>query len=328
MLAADLSRWGVSAASELTLLNLSENATFAVTDSAARRELILRVHRIGYSSEQQIRSELAWIQALRDSRTIETAAPVAAMDGQLVQSLPSPTGGAPRLVVAFERLPGIEPDTSGEGGNSVHWFERLGGLTARMHRHARAWSAPAQFRRRHWDLDGTVGANAHFGPWQRAIGLDADGQQVLQRAVTHIQHRLQQYGTQPARYGLIHADMRLANLLLDGSCLRIIDFDDCGFGWFLYDFATAVSFLEEQPVVPALLQAWLAGYQTVTPLSAQERAEIPTFVVLRRIVLSGWLASHNEIPFARQFGVAHTRDTVRLAQQLLDGSFLSASINT
>jgi len=38
--------------------------------------------------------------------------------------------------------------------------------------------------------------------------------------------------------------------------------------------------------------------------------------------LSGWLASHNEIPFARQFGAAHTRDTVRLAQRLLDGSFL------
>jgi Ser/Thr protein kinase RdoA (MazF antagonist) len=122
---------------------------------------------------------------------------------------------------------------------------------------------------------------------------------------------------------LIHADLRLANLLVDGAHLRVIDFDDCGFSWFLYDFATAVSFIEEQSVVPALLQAWLSGYETVRPLSVAERAEIPTFVVLRRIVLTGWLASHNEIPFARQFGAAHTRDTVRLAQALLDGSFLT-----
>jgi hypothetical protein len=52
-------------------------------------------------------------------------------------------------------------------------------------------------------------------------------------------------------------------------------------------------------------------------------AEIPTFVVLRRILLAAWLASHTEVPLAAQLGAAYTTGTVLLAQHLLDGRFLS-----
>jgi Ser/Thr protein kinase RdoA (MazF antagonist) len=322
MVAQGLSRWGLSPATAITLLNLSENATFAVSDPDSEQELVLRVQRPGYSSAQEIRSELAWIEALRQSGTVETAAPLAGVDGEYVQTLVSPSGNSARYVLAFERLPGSEPDSHED---APRWFERLGELTARMHQHARGWSVPADFRRRRWDLHGMVGPNAYWGGWRAAIGLDAAGTAVIERSLVLIRMRLGRFGSDPARFGLIHADLRLANLLVEGTHLRIIDFDDCGFSWFLYDFATAVSFIEEQPIVPALLHAWLTGYVRVVPLSAEERAEIPTFVVLRRIVLSAWLASHSEISFAQRFGVTHTRGTVRLAQQLLDGSFLTDS---
>jgi Ser/Thr protein kinase RdoA (MazF antagonist) len=106
--------------------------------------------------------------------------------------------------------------------------------------------------------------------------------------------------------------------------LRIIDFDDCGFSWFMYDFAAAVSFIEHEAMVRELLRAWLAGYRKAAPLSAEERAEIPTFVVLRRIMLTAWLASHSEVPFARQMGAAYTEGTVRLAQEFVRGRFLES----
>ena len=121
------------------------------------------------------------------------------------------------------------------------------------------------------------------------------------------------------------ADLRLANLLVEAEHLRIIDFDDCGFSWFMYDFATAVSFIEHEPIVPELLRAWCSGYRQVAPLSAEEIDEIATFVVLRRIVLSAWLASHNEVQFARQFGAAYTHGTVTIAQEYLSGQFLRAA---
>jgi Ser/Thr protein kinase RdoA (MazF antagonist) len=320
MVARGLSCWRLSPATGIRLLNVSENATFALSDPVAARELILRVHRVGYCTAQEIRSELAWINALRGEAVIETAAPVAGSNGELVQSLVSPSGRPSRYAVAFERLPGREPDA---GGDTVPWFERLGTLSASMHAHARSWALPPGFSRRRWDLDAMVGANGYWGPWRAAIGLEPIGIATLEQALTFIRGRIGRFGMDPQRFGLIHADLRLANLLVSEPHLRIIDFDDCGFSWFLYDFASAVSFIEHEPIVPDLLQAWITGYRKVAPLSGEELEEIPTFVVLRRILLMAWLASHAETPFARQFGAAYTAGTVALAQQLQQRRFLN-----
>ncbi len=316
MVTAALPRWQLPPATAVRVLNLSENATFALR-CPQRDELVLRVHRIGYSAADEIRSELAWIEALRNGGVVETVTPVAGIDGEFVQTLSSPGGRAARHAVAFERLPGREPDPTGD---TVSWFARLGELTARMHTHARRWQRPAGFRRKRWHLAAMLGQDAFWGSWRAATGLTPAGIAVIEGASSLIEQRLAQFGDGPERFGLIHADLRLANLLVDGDRLRIIDFDDCGFSWFMYDFATAVSFMEDHPMVPALLSAWVDGYRQAAALSPQEVAEIPTFVVLRRIVLSAWLASHAEVPAARQFGSNYTDGTVMLAQRLLDGT--------
>ena len=318
--ARGLARWQMSPETSIRLLNVSENATFALSDPLGR-ELVLRLHRVGYSSAEEIRSELAWMQALRRDAVIETAAPVPGADGELVQILEPNAGGPPRFAVAFERLPGKEPDS----GEAVRWFERLGDLTARMHSHAKSWTLPAGFCRKRWDLDAMVGPNGFWGPWRAAIGLTAAGVVILERVLDVIGQRLERFGHGPDVFGLVHADLRLANLLVDGTYLRIIDFDDCGFSWFVYDFATAVSFIEHEPIVPDLLHAWCTGYRKAAALSAAAAAEIPTFVILRRILLTAWLASHAEVPFARDFGASYTEGTVALADDAMRGKFLGAA---
>ena len=319
MVVAGLPKWNLSQQTAVTLLNVSENATFALSDRATQRELVLRVHRVGYSSAEEIRSELAWINALRSASVVDTAAPLQGGDGDFVQSLHSMRGNASRNAVAFERLPGKEP----AGGDTARWFMHLGELNAKMHRHARSWTLPPDFDRKRWDIDAMVGPRGYWGSWRAGLGLDPAGIAVLELAVAYIRRRLARFGMGRERFGLVHADLRLANLLADGSRLQIIDFDDCGFSWFVYDFATAVSFIEHEPIVPSLIEAWLAGYRAVEPLSAEDAAEIPTFVALRRILLTAWLASHAEVPFAQQFGAAYTAGTVQLAQQLLRGRFLA-----
>ena len=75
MVAGGLDRWGLSPETAVSVLNLSENATFALSDPQNGRELVLRVHRVGYSSPEEIRSELAWIEALGREGVVETATP-------------------------------------------------------------------------------------------------------------------------------------------------------------------------------------------------------------------------------------------------------------
>jgi Ser/Thr protein kinase RdoA (MazF antagonist) len=170
-----------------------------------------------------------------------------------------------------------------------------------------------------------VGDKGYWGSWRDAIGLDGPGETALEQAVSLIRQRIDRFGMNPERFGLVHADLRLANLLVHDTHLRIIDFDDCGFSWFMYDFAAAVSFIEHEAMVSDLLRAWALGYRRAAPLSAEERAEIPTFVVLRRILLTAWLASHSEVPFAQQMGAAYTEGTVWLAREFTRGRFLKSA---
>ncbi|MEM6490465.1 MAG: aminoglycoside phosphotransferase, partial [Pseudomonadota bacterium] len=94
-------------------------------------------------------------------------------------------------------------------------------------------------------------------------------------------------------------------------------FDDCGFGWFAYDFAAAVSFIEDDPLIPALKDAWLGGYSGVAPLADVDRAKIDRFILLRRLLITAGLASHAETPTAKEFSAAYADRTVALAEQFL-----------
>jgi Ser/Thr protein kinase RdoA (MazF antagonist) len=111
--------------------------------------------------------------------------------------------------------------------------------------------------------------------------------------------------------------MRLANLLVDGETVKVIDFDDCGFSWRLYDAATAVSFFEHEPQVPELLAAWAEGYRRVLPLAAEDEAEMQTFVMLRRMLLVAWIGSHSETELAQSMGVSYTEQTSPLCEDYL-----------
>ena len=97
----------------------------------------------------------------------------------------------------------------------------------------------------------------------------------------------------------------------------MIDFDDCGFGWYLYDLGAALSFIEHRPDVPELVDAWVRGYRRVAPLAAADEAEIPTFILLRRLLLVAWIGSHAETDLAQSMGEAYTEGSCTLAEQYL-----------
>ncbi|GAB3900497.1 hypothetical protein GCM10027612_62250 [Microbispora bryophytorum subsp. camponoti] len=200
-------------------------------------------------------------------------------------------------------------------------FERLGALTARMHRHARAWARPASFTRFHWDLDAAFGPRARWGRWQDGVGVDREAHAVLARLEAELRRRLERFGKGSDRYGLIHADLRLANLLVDGRAgTSVIDFDDCGFGWYLYDFGAAVSFIEHRPEVPHMAESWVRGYRSLLDLPKEDEAEIWTFIMFRRLLLVAWIGSHSAADIARELGAGYTRGSCELAERYLGGS--------
>jgi Ser/Thr protein kinase RdoA (MazF antagonist) len=302
LLSRALPLYGLPADTPLTLLNRSENETWRAGD------LVLRLHRPGYHTKSEIASELAWLSALQDLPGLRAVRPVAGSQG-LVTELDG------RFIVAFTRIDGQELQP---GDDLARWFAPLGEITARLHLQSRAWTPPPGFQRKRWDVETILGPDPHWGHWRQAHGLDPEGATLLHRATTQLAKDLHAYGTGPETFGLIHADLRLANLMVDAQGLWAIDFDDCGFGWWAYDLAAALSFIETDPRLPDLIARWVDGYSRIAPLRLEDRAMIPALILLRRVLLTAWLATRADSDTAQALGgPAYTLGTLALADRFL-----------
>ncbi|MGQ7848425.1 phosphotransferase enzyme family protein [Granulosicoccus sp. 3-233] len=308
-----LQLWPLPAGATARLINLSENATFLVEASGGYRS-VLRVHRQGYHSRQAILSELAWMMDLNQNGQVPAPESIAGRNGEVVQEWSVDGMPGTRYLVLFKFIEGIEPHPTQD---LVSSFEELGEIAARTHLHSLGWRRPSGFERLVWDLAAVFGDEPIWGDWRHAPAMDAESMELLEHLQERIIQRLQQYGTGSDRYGLIHADMRLANLLIDNGATRLIDFDDCGSGWFMYDFAASISFMEDHPQVPALKEAWIAGYRRARPLTDDDEAEMDTFVMLRRLALCAWIGTHSEVDIARELAPVFVPVTAELARRYL-----------
>lgn len=309
-----LGRYDLPEGTALAFFNLSENITCKATASDGR-SWAMRIHRDGYHSRDAIASELAWLVDLRRSDVVITPIPVAGRDGALIQDVGHPSLSRPRHVVLSQWEAGSEP---GIGEDLLGPFEVLGEVTARMHLHAMSWRRPQWFTRHTWDFETALGEERpHWGRWRDGLGMDPAKEQLLQRTVDVIARRLAAYGKGPERFGLIHGDLRLANLLVDGGTVKALDFDDCGFSWHMYDAAAAISFYEHEPQAADLIEAWKRGYRKARNLPQADEIEIGTFIMLRRILLVAWVSSHREADFPKSLGPAFTDGTLPLCEDYL-----------
>ncbi|MBJ7472785.1 MAG: phosphotransferase, partial [Solirubrobacteraceae bacterium] len=228
----------------LDVVNLSENVTFRIEDPATGEVAAMRLHRTDYHTVTQIKSELLWLDALASSRCVEVPPPFPTLTGERVARIDTLDGD--RLVTVAGWLDGAMPDENSADLPAA--FEMLGAATAKLHDHAQSWTLPPGFCRRPWGVEQLLGSRPTFGPWREGLGLGPEELAILEATEAAIRSDLASFDQGPGTYGLVHADLRLANLLLDDrdgrEIVRVIDFDDCGPSWFMYDFGSAVSFME------------------------------------------------------------------------------------
>jgi Ser/Thr protein kinase RdoA (MazF antagonist) len=296
----------------LHLYPLTENWTYRV-ECAGRAPVVLRIYRPGGRPPAEIMSELAWIEAIRDEAGSLVPAIIPTAGGSPALELAREAPADPCYCVMFTCVPGREPAED----ELAAWFPRLGAITARLHRHARSWARPPWFCRPRWDLRTTLGDRPHWGPWQSSV-TDALQLAQLRRLTEVVTGRLREFGDGAARFGLVHADLRLANLLVDRDRITVIDFEDCGLSWYLYDLACALTFNEGRPDVRELIALWVDGYRGIEPLAAEDEAEIDTFLMLRRLMLTAYAGLRHDTELAAQMRASgYNEETCALAEAYL-----------
>jgi Ser/Thr protein kinase RdoA (MazF antagonist) len=164
-----------------------------------------------------------------------------------------------------------------------------------MHGLADGWLPPEGFTRPSWDAEGLVGARPVWGRfWDSATG-DEDAAR-LTRARHAIAEWLAARPSGGGDFGLIHADLVRENVLVDGAGVSFIDFDDCGFGFRLFDIATALLKNIDEPDLAALQEAVIASYSSLRALPDGAKDDLPWFMAIRALTYLGWANDRPDEP--------------------------------
>lgn len=273
----------------LSFIAHGENTTFRVDSGDGR--FLMRVHRPnrhgpGVDSRVAVGSELAWLAALQADTDLSVPTPIRTRSGQW-------TADADDLVCSL--LGWQNGRMQAENPRPVH-FRRLGGVLARLHDHASTWDPPAGFVRMRWDWETYFGNTMEYGGVSAADCWDLLPPPVRAQ-FDEIARRMRQImadlGSKPDAFGLIHADLHLENALFDGDAVRVIDFDDSGFGYWLYDLAVPLWDNRSRDNYPAFRAALLAGYAERRDLP--DLTHLDAFIATRDVAFGLWFAGMSQV---------------------------------
>jgi Ser/Thr protein kinase RdoA (MazF antagonist) len=271
----------------LTRLGGADNTNFRVDTP---EPYALRLRKPGGSDRVTMASELAWLGRLQTDTSLVVPEPVVNTSGELITGIAF-AGEAETLATLTRWVKGTTPPTT--DALSHEQLTSAGAVMAHLHRHARQFSPPEWFERARY-------GNAYFRRRARALfsalsGSNLKGEELsrLEARAEHVITRFAGLERTPERFGLIHADFHSGNYVLFGAEVRIIDFDRCGFGFYLFDLALALMELGEPR-----RERFLQGYRAVAPLPPNYSGLLQGFLCLAYLDNLGFHAPNpEELPF-------------------------------
>jgi Ser/Thr protein kinase RdoA (MazF antagonist) len=312
-----LRHWNMEDA-DLDLIKYRENAVFEVSNGDIRAAL--RLHRHGYHSDDALSSELKWMEALSDSGIrVPNVIPTAA--GDAFAHVDDDGLAGVMQVDLFEWIDGKQLGSIEEGVADADEAERifgsLGELAAKVHNQSVSWNLPDGFTRHAWDADGLAGENPVWGRFWEIEAATDEQRSLLSRARERIYDELSALPKSPGKYSMIHADFVAENILVDGDDLRLIDFDDAGFGWHLFELVTALIFLRGETYFDAAEAALFDGYAKHRSLTDEDLALLPLFYLARSTTYVGWVHTKSETDTARELTPMLISMACELAEEYL-----------
>ncbi len=254
----------------------------------------LRVHGIDYQSPADIRSELAWRAALA-AAGYPVPAPVVAADGSPLVQVEAPEALGARSVSVLRWMRGrlmheLPPASR---------YRRIGWTLAGLHEHGAQWRRPAWYVAKTWDWDGLLGGTIQFAGTNASECwplLPAARRRRWERASDAFRAALDDLGRGAGVFGLIHADPHPGNLLYGDGEIRALDFDDSGWGWYLYDFAVALGAAQRRGECwERVRDTFFAGYEERRPVTRGSLRYLDLFFAARTISIALWVVGMTRI---------------------------------
>jgi Ser/Thr protein kinase RdoA (MazF antagonist) len=98
-------------------------------------------------------------------------------------------------------------------------------------------------------------------------------------------------GKEPDAYGLIHADLYPENVLFRAGKAYPIDFEDCGFGYWIWDIAVALCLWAWGDDWERMRAAFREGYAQIRTLPEAQWALLDLFVATQFATMVLWASA-------------------------------------
>ena len=282
-----LAFWGLQDC-PAALIAARENHVYRV--DAPGGPLVLRLHRAGYRSAVELASELDWMAEL-SRQGVRVPQPIPTLNGNRCVAV---NGLLADILTFLDGQPLMSGGHWAETVTPEHSASHLGRTLADLHALSDRWQRPAGFSRPHWDAVGLVGPNPLWGRFWENPHLTAS--QVGLFTAFRDRAALDLAALGPVLdYGLIHADAVPENVLVSPDGVFLIDFDDGGFGFRLFDLATAANRLDRHDPSGRASARFLQAYQDIRPM---DLSALPLFRTLRAMTYVGWVISRLHEPGA------------------------------
>ena len=273
---------------KLKFLKHLENTTFKL--STLQGNFLLRVYCGFHNTVQDMESEAKMIEYLSSCNNYQYQKPIRNSSHSFVSMVEASGISKPVSILSW-----IDSPIIGHQVNDLSLFEKLGKLIAHIHNQLAQWQKPIDFHRPMLDADGLIGKNGALG-----YGISGyryfDGETVS--LFESVYQRLIDFETVAGKekniFGIIHGDLHLNNVILHQNTLIPIDFDDSGYGYYIYDLAVLLAnywgILEYSEIKTKLLQ----GYRKIAELSIEIENQLPLFIAARYIFIALYLAGKSE----------------------------------
>ncbi|WP_414622156.1 phosphotransferase enzyme family protein [Calothrix sp. CCY 0018] len=273
---------------KLKFLKHLENTTFKL--STEQGNFLLRVYCGLQNTVQDIESEAKIIEYLSNCNNSQYQKPIYNNSHNFVSMVEASGIAKPVSILSW-----IDSPIIGNQVNDLSLFEQLGKLVAHIHNQLANWQKPINFKRPMFDADGLIGSNGAFG--YANLGYKYFDNQTVS-LFESVYQRLIDFeavnGKQKNIFGIIHGDLHLNNVILHQNTLIPIDFDDSGWGYYIYDLAVILAKYSEMAEYSKIKTSLIKGYRSIKELSIEIENKLSLFMAARYICLALFLAGKSE----------------------------------
>jgi Ser/Thr protein kinase RdoA (MazF antagonist) len=257
----------------LTLVADDWNTTF-MAETATGDAYGVRVYLPDRRSDDEIRTEVAWLEALSIDRVARVPDPIWTQGGS--PFVRAGAGEASRRVAVFRWVPGNQLGDD----PPPHLVSAFGEGVARLHVHGRSFDGADGLRV--WDRCFPHGGGALFDDGNADV-VEPASRSVFERARAATEAAIERLRRgEPPR--IVHGDLHQDNVLVDDDDLWFIDFDDCALAWPVQDIGVSMWEIGEDEATWPLREAFREGYERVAPWPERRPGEVATFAAWRALL--------------------------------------------